>query len=110
MWALENRSCRGCVGCVVCDADGEPVGPALPNSVNKHGRRGRQTDSGTKRAEIHQSRGLHLTPDKQAGYMTATEFQIAPALQPLHAGGVSSLAERGGFDVDPSFSCIFRAH
>jgi hypothetical protein len=32
--------------------------------------------------------GPHLTPDKQAGYMTATEFHIASALQPLHAGGV----------------------
>jgi hypothetical protein len=30
----------------------------------------------------------HLTPDKQTGYMTATEFQIASALQPVHAGGV----------------------
>jgi hypothetical protein len=32
--------------------------------------------------------GPHLMPDEQAGYMTATEFHIASALQPLHAGGV----------------------
>ena len=32
--------------------------------------------------------GPHLMPDKQAGYMTATEFHIASALQPLRAGGV----------------------
>jgi hypothetical protein len=82
------------------DADGEPVGPALPNSVAKHGPRGRQTDSGTKRAEIHQGPGLHLMPDKQAGYMTATEFQIASAIQPLHAGGVHiCVAERGEFEL-----------
>ena len=31
--------------------------------------------STTKRAEVHQGPGPHLTPDKQAGYMTATEFQ-----------------------------------
>jgi len=31
--------------------------------------------SRTKRAEVHQGPGPHLTPDKQAGYMTATEFQ-----------------------------------
>jgi hypothetical protein len=35
-------------------------------------------------------------PDQQAGYMTATEFHIASALQPLHAGGVHIwVAERG---------------
>src|SRR5271157_2047842 len=31
--------------------------------------------SRTKRAEVHQGPGPQLTPDKQAGYMTATEFQ-----------------------------------
>ena len=36
--------------------------------------------------------------------MTATEFQIAPALQPLHAGGVHiCLAERGGFEASRPF-------
>src|ERR1700682_5656001 len=96
MW---HCSCQGCVGSLY-DADGEPVGPALPNSVAKHGPRGRQTDSGTKRAEIHQGPGLYLTPDKQAGYMTATEFQLASAIQPLHAGGVHiCLAERGEFEL-----------
>jgi hypothetical protein len=39
-------------------------------------------------------------PDKQAGYMTATEFRIASALRPLHAGGVHIwLAERGEFEL-----------
>ena len=75
-----------------------------PNSVAKHGPRGRQTDSGTKRAEIHQGPGPHLMPDQQAGYMTATEFHIASALQPLHAGGVHiCLAERGGFELTGDF-------
>jgi hypothetical protein len=32
--------------------------------------------------------GLQLKPNQQAGYMTATEFQIASALRPSHAGGV----------------------
>ena len=36
--------------------------------------------------------------------MTATEFQIAPALQPLHAGGVHiCVAERGGFEPSRPF-------
>ncbi len=47
--------------------------------------RGRPTDR-KKRAEIHQGPGLHLTPDKQAGYMTATEFQSVSALQTLARG------------------------
>src|ERR1700682_603732 len=98
MW---HCSCQGCVGSLY-DADGEPVGPALPNSVAKHGPRGRQTDSGTKRAEIHQGPGLHLTPDEQAGYMTATEFQIASALQPLHGAG-SIYAWRSGRDSNPQY-------
>ena len=34
--------------------------------------------------------------------MTATEFHIASALQPLHAGGVHIwLAERGEFELPP---------
>ena len=43
--------------------------------------------------------------------MTATEFQIAPALQPLHAGGVHiCLAERGGFEASTlHFRACFRA-
>jgi hypothetical protein len=37
--------------------------------------------------------------------MTATEFQIAPALQPLHAGGVHiCLAEKGGFEPSRPFN------
>ena len=49
--------------------------------------RGRETDQ-PKEARGNPSRpGLHLTPDKQAGYMTATEFQIAPAIQPLTRAG-----------------------
>jgi hypothetical protein len=40
-------------------------------------------------------------PDKQAGYMTATEFRIASALRPLHAGGVHiCLAKRDGFEPE----------
>ena len=31
--------------------------------------------------------GPHLMPDKQAGYMTATEFHIASAIQPLTRAG-----------------------
>ena len=43
-------------------------------------------------------------PDQQAGYMTATEFHIASALQPLHAGGVHIwLAERGEFELSGDF-------
>jgi len=98
MW---HCSCQGCVGSLY-DADGEPVGPALPNSVANQGPRGRQTDSGTKRAEIHQGPGLYLTPDKQAGYMTATEFQIASAIQPLTRAG-SIYAWRCGVDSNSRF-------
>jgi hypothetical protein len=36
--------------------------------------------------------------------MTATEFHIASALQPLHAGGVHiCLAERVGFELTGDF-------
>jgi len=43
-------------------------------------------------------------PNKQAGYMTATEFQIASALQPLHAGGVHiCVAERSQFELAGDF-------
>jgi hypothetical protein len=71
----------------------------FPNSVAKQGPRGRQTDR-ERSAEIHQGRGPHLMPDKQAGYMTATEFHIASALQPLHAGGVHiCLAEQDEFET-----------
>src|SRR5437899_12813768 len=49
--------------------------------------RGRETTQ-TNEARGNPSRpGLHRTPDKQAGYMTATEFQIAPAIQPLTRAG-----------------------
>ena len=41
-----------------------------------------------KEARGNPSRPRALMPNTQAGYMTATEFQVASALQPLHAGGV----------------------
>jgi hypothetical protein len=44
--------------------------------------RGRETDQPNEARGNPSRPGLHLTPDKQAGYMTATEFQIAPAIQP----------------------------
>jgi hypothetical protein len=49
--------------------------------------------------------GPHLMPDKQAGYMTATEFHIASAIQPLTRAG-SIYAWRREADLnhrDPSF-------
>src|ERR1700730_16495543 len=62
--------------------------------------RGRQTDQQNEARGNPSRPGLHLTPDKQAGYMTATEFQIASAIQPLHAGGVHiCVAERGEFEL-----------
>ena len=45
--------------------------------------RGRETDQPNEARGNPSRPGLHLTPDKQAGYMTATEFQIASAIQPL---------------------------
>src|SRR5439155_21397922 len=56
--------------------------------------RGRQTDQQNEARGNPSRPGLHLTPDKQAGYMTATEFQIASAIQPLTRAG--SIYERGG--------------
>ena len=62
--------------------------------------RGRQTDQQNEARGNPSRPGLHLTPDKQAGYMTATEFQIASALQPLHAGGAHIwMAERSEFEL-----------
>ena len=62
--------------------------------------RGRQTDQQNEARGNPSRPGLHLTPDKQAGYMTATEFQIASALRPLHAGGVHIwLAEGSEFEL-----------
>src|ERR1700676_5683846 len=49
--------------------------------------RGRQTDQQNEARGNPSRPGLHLTPDKQAGYMTATEFQIAAAIQPLARAG-----------------------
>src|SRR5207302_1496694 len=49
--------------------------------------RGRQTDQPNEARGNPSRPGLHRTPDKQAGYMTATEFQIAPAIQPLTRAG-----------------------
>src|SRR5207249_5987094 len=49
--------------------------------------RGRETDQPNEARGNPSRPGLHLTPDKQAGYMTATEFQIAPAIQPLTRAG-----------------------
>jgi hypothetical protein len=49
--------------------------------------RGRQTDQQNEARGNPSRPGLHLTPDKQAGYMTATVFQIASAIQPLTGRG-----------------------
>src|SRR5438132_6858504 len=49
--------------------------------------RGRQTDQQNEARGNPSRPGLHRTPDKQAGYMTATEFQIASAIQPLTRAG-----------------------
>src|SRR5437899_11101884 len=49
--------------------------------------RGRQTDQQNEARGNPSRPGLHLTPDKQAGYMTATEFQITSAIQPLTRAG-----------------------
>jgi hypothetical protein len=49
--------------------------------------KGRQTDQQNEARGNPSRPGLHLTPDKQAGYMTATEFQIASAIQPLTRAG-----------------------
>src|ERR1700738_5126050 len=49
--------------------------------------RGRQTDQQNEARGNPSRPGLHLTPDKQAGYMTATVFQIASAIQPLTRAG-----------------------
>ena len=62
--------------------------------------RGRPTDR-KKRAEIHQGPGLHLTPDKQAGYMTATEFQSVSALQTLARGRGPYMAAGEGWIRTP---------
>src|SRR5580704_18021111 len=54
--------------------------------------RGRETDQPNEARGNPSRPGLHLTPDKQAGYMTATEFQIASAIQPLtRAGSIYAL-------------------
>src|SRR5882724_6128668 len=73
--------------------------------------RGRQTDQQNEARGNPSRPGLHLTPDKQAGYMTATVFQIASAIQPLTRAG-SIYAWRRGADLnrrDPSFRTCFRA-
>ena len=59
--------------------------------------RGRETDQPNEARGNPSRPGLHLTPDKQAGYMTATEFQIAPAIQPLTRAG-SIYAWRSGMN------------
>src|SRR5437868_8412532 len=70
--------------------------------------RGRETDQPNEARGNPSRPGLHLTPDKQAGYMTATEFQIAPAIQPLtRAGSIYCVAERDGFEPSrPFISCM----
>src|SRR5207244_2488811 len=62
--------------------------------------RGRETDQPNEARGNPSRPGLHLTPDKQAGYMTATEFQIAPAIQPLTRAG-SIYGWRSGMDSNP---------
>src|SRR6266481_456285 len=64
--------------------------------------RGRETDQPNEARGNPSRPGLHRTPDKQAGYMTATEFQIAPAIQPLTRAG-SIYAWRSG--VDSNLRC-----
>jgi hypothetical protein len=64
--------------------------------------RGRETDQPNEARGNPSRPGLHLTPDKQAGYMTATEFQIALAIQPLTRAG-SIYAWRSG--VDSNLRC-----
>src|ERR1700730_10140784 len=49
--------------------------------------RGRQTDQQNEARGNPSRPGLHLTPDKQAGYMTATVFQIESAIQPFTRAG-----------------------
>src|ERR1700676_3366119 len=76
--------------------------------------RGRQTDQQNEARGNPSRPGLHLTPDKQAGYMTATEFQIASAIQPLtRAGSIYAWRRNGNLNLrDPSFSrsfCALRA-
>src|SRR6202048_3956212 len=61
--------------------------------------RGRQTDQQNEARGNPSRPGLHLTPDKQAGYMTATVFQIASAIQPLTRAG-SIYAWRRGLDLE----------
>jgi hypothetical protein len=67
--------------------------------------RGRQTDQQNEARGNPSRPGLHLTPDKQAGYMTATEFQIASAIQPLTRAG-SIYAWRSGVNSN----CRYRLY
>src|SRR5437870_11830323 len=70
--------------------------------------RGRQTDQPNEARGNPSRPGLHLTPDKQAGYMTATEFQIALAIQPLTRAG-SIYAWRSGMNSNPQYRLSTRA-
>jgi hypothetical protein len=71
--------------------------------------RGRETDQPNEARGNPSRPGLHLTPDKQAGYMTATEFQIASAIQPLtRAGSIYAWRRKGDLNLrDPSISRSF---
>src|SRR6202047_5446564 len=61
--------------------------------------RDRQTDQQNEARGNPSRPGLHLTPDKQAGYMTATVFQIASAIQHLTRAG-SIYAWGRGFELN----------
>src|SRR5438132_14079650 len=67
--------------------------------------RGRQTDQPNEARGNPSRPGFHLTPDKQAGYMTATEFQIAPAIQPLTRAG-SIYVWRSGMNSNPQYRLL----
>src|ERR1700730_5221569 len=62
-------------------------GWSFQNPAPRRAARGRQTDQQNEARGNPSRPGLHLTPDKQAGYMTATVFQIASAIQPLTRAG-----------------------
>ena len=66
--------------------------------------RGCETDQQNEARGNPSRPGLHPTPDNQAGYMTATEFQIAPAIQPLTRAG-SIYAWRSEADSNSRCRC-----
>ena len=69
--------------------------------------RGRETDQPNEARGNPSRPGLHLTPDKQAGYMTATEFQIASAIQPLTRAGSIRCRQALTGGIQPQFGALF---